>query len=564
MTVNGTFSLNRAHFSGPATFTSSVIHQLFTLDGAAFQHPSSVPQFNLISVDSIVRMVGTRFAAGVNLTGAHLSDDLNAAGLISEGPARLYRMFIGQTSDLSRARFNHTLDLSYSKIGQSLNLNGAEFGSKELVNLLHVEVGGDLGLSNARVAGPIALNAAVVKGDAKFEGLQAPNQTRNDMTDLSVDRDFILERARFAGDLDMQSAQIRGALIADNVHFIGADSTVNFDSVAVRGIANISEAEFAGNVTLAGFTSGDRLDLSMATFNATNKEIDCSFMKIGSLTIENAVFRGGAVFQQIEVAMDVEASESKFLGDKQASFIQMRIKGDMTFDGAQFAIPPTFTNTVIEGYASFTGMLVKAGNGDIEFSLNAMSTGRFVNLDDVVIDGRVNLVKIVAGTDILVRHASMGRNSVGLSRAVAKGNCIIDGLQSGGIDLTDGSFYNLNITRTRFLHQADDLVLNRLHQRCSESKWRQFDTSARLRDPPAVLALDSGTALRSHWHHAGEGPSGQLQPARQILRLRAVDDDGCVDRYAIRRGVCLAGRVATARSESDAAGPRMSGDSVSL
>ena len=59
-------------------------------------------------------------------------------------------------------------------------------------------------------------------------------------------------------------------------------------------------------------------------------------------------------------------------------------------------------------------------------------------------------------------------------------------------------------------------------------------------------------AVRDRRRDGREGPALELQPARQVLRLHSVDDDGRAVGQPLRRHVRVAGGVADARAEGDA------------
>ena len=95
---------------------------------------------------------------------------------------------------------------------------------------------------------------------------------------------------------------------------------------------------------------------------------------------------------------------------------------------------------------------------------------------------------------------------------------------------------------------------------------RQRGAAEALRRHPAGRRDDPHRrpAVRDRRRHGGEGADFELQPARPLLHLHPVDDDGRADRQPLRRRVRLSGGVADARGEGDAAGARAPREALSL
>ncbi len=460
MTIGGRLSLAGATFSGPAQFTSTIVHLLFTLDDAHFDNATSAPLFNLITVQSIMRMVGTRFGAGVDLIGARLEDDLNAARMTAAGNVTLYRAFVGQTAAFNGATFDGELDISYATIGRTLNLSNAHL--RHAVDLRNTDIGGDSHFESATLAGNLDMNGGRTKGDLLFEKLTVASGVQIDMTDYAVGRDLSLHAAVIGGSVDMQSADVRGAIIADEAKFTNPDAKLSLNSVTAHGLVNLSDARFAGEVDFAALTTDDLLDLTDAEFSNADKDLNWDWIRTaGNLVVRNAVVKGKLSVQLATIGRDIEASGAHFLGSA-VDFLQLHVSGDVTFDKAEFAVPPTFTNAAVGGYFSMTGVVVRDSQPSREFSLNSIRVGRFINLDDVHVAGVLNMIKAEAGTDILIRRATIGDRALRMSRASSKGNCIVEKLKSGGLDVSDGAFYNLQVRDSNFVRPAeDDLLLTR-------------------------------------------------------------------------------------------------------
>jgi hypothetical protein len=463
MVVGGTCSVNRARFNGPVRFTSTSVHGLLTLDDARFDSPTSRPDFNLVIVDSVMRMVHTRFAAGFNLTGIHLKDDLNASGVIVNGAetvATLYRGVFDQTVAFDAATFSGQLDASHAHVGGVLNFGSAQFLSATATDLQSTTVGENAIFTDATFTAGLDMNGASIGSDGLFERITTKPGADFDLTDLVVGRDLSLEKAVMRGGLELQSAKIRGALMADEVQFLGEQAMVSFDSVDVRGMLNLTNSRFMGAVDFAALSVGDELNLTGVQFLNDNEDINFDGMKItASWGMRNAVFRGKLSCQLTSVGRDVDAREAKFLG-KTVDFLQLHVSGDVTFEQAEFSAPPTFTNAFVGGYFNLASARIHGGAGT-EFSLNSVHAGRFIDLDDAVIDARLNMVKAEMLSDLLMRRTRIGGGQALLTRLSVNGNCIIDRLASTGLDLSDGLFYNLDVRNLSFDQEHDDLVLTR-------------------------------------------------------------------------------------------------------
>ena len=165
-------------------------------------------------------LAGARLAGVLNLTGAHVGNDIGAAGIEIHGGstsirARLAR--IGGSIDLDAAKLVGTVEIATADIAGDVRFSNARlFGANAALDAASVRVGGDVTMMRAVVQGHVGLAASRIAGRlvASAASLKVDRGVSLDATGAHVGRGVDLDNGLHAiGGIVLDHARVETAAV---------------------------------------------------------------------------------------------------------------------------------------------------------------------------------------------------------------------------------------------------------------------------------------------------------------------------------------------------------------
>jgi uncharacterized protein YjbI with pentapeptide repeats len=206
---------------------------------------------------------------------------------------------------------------------------------------------------------------------------------------------------------------ITKGLICDECLFAG-DST-SFNSVRIKGVANISKSTFSGSVNFTGCSVEGQFNAAGAKFTSDTEEVSFVGAAIsGGIILDEACFAGPINFRATKFGLRLQCLGAKFLNDTaELSLDSCKVAGEAVFESSVFAGPVDFSSARIEGDLSLQGA---------QF-LNPKCSARF---DSMTVENNVFLQSAVFYGSSSFISASIGRNLIGISGRWEKESASLD------------------------------------------------------------------------------------------------------------------------------------------
>lgn len=352
-----------------------------------------------------LRVVGARFASGLDLAGIDLTRQVWLESSRFEGPLRLVGASFERTLSFVGSVFRGSFNLRNVRIGQDLLLNDATFKSRALLvgaqaegslfadrsnfqaelNLERLNLGQLLLLRDATFEGNVRLYGAEIAGALEVD--RSTFQAGLNMEGLELGGALLLRDATLMGDARLYHARIR-ALESDRSTF---HAGLDMEGLEAEKTLSMQSATFKGNVTLLGAQIGGpiladhsafqaelnmaRLDLRLplmlrnGTFGSEVRLYDAG---VGALVAYGSTFLGGTDMRGLKVEHAIDLRDATFAGN--LSLDGAQISGDLDVEDSTFQADVSMTSAVIRkslwlGRADFSGNVVLYGaaiGGDVD------------------------------------------------------------------------------------------------------------------------------------------------------------------------------------------------------
>jgi hypothetical protein len=289
---------------------------------------------------------------GVVISGAHFTETIDLEGAELKHSLVLSRSLFDNGVSLKRARSEHHIDFSGSKIAGTLNMNGLDLKAPLFMDKAELA---EIDLVSANVGGPLDLTGARVTSSLDMNGLRLDKHL------------FMREGAEFA-KIDLVSAVVGGTL-----DLRGSKVTGTFDMIGLRvGEALIGdEAEFA--------------------------EANLVFAHIGRLSLHGAKVARMLDMRSLQVDGGLGMDDAEFA---EVILIGARIGGPLYLSGSKVAGPPNADAPPSAGYAGITGE-------NVALDLSGAHVGGTVEIDHAKLSGNLLCENLVIGQDFVMNDGSV-------------------------------------------------------------------------------------------------------------------------------------------------------------
>jgi uncharacterized protein YjbI with pentapeptide repeats len=379
--LDGSFGV-KVHYHG-IRIEDGVVKEKFDLRGAEIPFETALIHF-LFKKDLDVSQ--SHFAKGFTLTdtqiygpvdfsnatisGQFLADD---AKFTSTGGASFTGMKVGGLISIKRARFLGRVDFSNATISGQFLADEAKFKNTDL--------SGGVDFSNAHIAGKFQAYGTILTGGVDFSNAR-------------IVGDFLIGGTNFGGPVTFRDADIAGNFHAEQVKCIEATAVANFNHMRVGGSANFQKAKFAGalifeGANIAGPLVADEASFEDASSSPLPLRLAVSFggLKVGSLSVQNAIFAGPVNFSDANIAGPFLAGGAVFTSAEEVTFRGLKVGGLANIENVIFTGPVDFSDANIAGPFLADGTMFTSTE---EVSLRGLKAGGLANIENARFTGPVD------------------------------------------------------------------------------------------------------------------------------------------------------------------------------
>ncbi len=271
--------------AGPRRIRAAFLEALLTNALAGVQiHRSGIYLVNAViagpvnlafaEIPHAVFLVGCRFEAPADFSGATFKKSLSLKQVHFTGPVNFYRLKVAVDAFFGGAFFQGSVNFGGAEIGGSLTLTGAKFAdARQEANFNGLTVGHSLALKQAVFTGPLDFTGAHIGGEfnaaqARFESLTG----KAIFNGIKVFQSTSFLKAVFAGPADLGGADIGGEFYADGASFTNPEEVASFNNFRVMQRASFEGTVFHGPVDFTQSSFGGMLIFNQSKFlNATKK-----------------------------------------------------------------------------------------------------------------------------------------------------------------------------------------------------------------------------------------------------------------------------------------------------
>jgi uncharacterized protein YjbI with pentapeptide repeats len=247
-------------------------------------------------VPHAVFLVGCRFEAPADFSGATFKKSLSCKQVHFVGPVNFYRLKVAVDAFFGGTVFQNQVNFGGADIGGSLTFTGAKFvDSKQEANFNGLTVGQSLALKQAVFAGPLDFTGAHIGGElnaaqARFESLTG----KAIFNGIKVSQSTSFLQAVFAGPADLGGADIGGEFYADGAHFTNPEQMVSFNSFRAAQRASFEDTVFQGPVDFTQSSFGGMLIFNQAKFLSAARKANFTGLKVEQHAFfSDTSFQGG-------------------------------------------------------------------------------------------------------------------------------------------------------------------------------------------------------------------------------------------------------------------------------
>lgn len=285
---------------------------------------------------------------------------------------------------------------------------------------------------------------------------------------------------------------ITGGLICDGCLFDG--DSVSFNSVRVKGVANISKSTFAGSVNFTGFSVDGQFNATGAKFTSDAEEVSFVGAAIsGGIILDDASFAGPINFRATKFGPRLQCFGAKFLNDTaELSLDSCKVAGAAVFESSVFAGSVDFSSARIEGDLSLQG--AKFLNPKCSARFDSMTVENNVFLQNAVFWGSSSFISAVIGRNLIGISGQWEKESASLNlqgvKVIGKVDfsnaCLMGVVDFSGAELAG----QLNFEKTQLGNARGGVSLNG----CKVARGAFFDEAV-ISGPLNLVGSDIGGQL---------------------------------------------------------------------
>jgi uncharacterized protein YjbI with pentapeptide repeats len=316
------------------------------------------------------------FEKTIILRRAEISENLvsrRAKFLYSKRPVFLDRIRVGGSANFSDAMFNGGVTFENARFANFFMLDRSEIYKDAIFD--NVDIGRHFSAIQTIFATPdssppVSFKGMKVKSRVLFE--KAKFKGGADFTRVDFKENFIANGALFESNIKpifFAAMRVGGTMLLNNAEFKGP---VLFNNAEIKGYLLAQDIQF-GNQTFPplfnGMKVGEGVSFRKAIFkaNANFSEVQCNFfnaeeaqfqntskkmpilferMRINdSVYLKKAKFSSDVKLDDMSIDRDLNAQETQFLNEAQASVNRTNIRGSASFKGANFSGTVNFENS---------------------------------------------------------------------------------------------------------------------------------------------------------------------------------------------------------------------------
>lgn len=311
--VLGALLIGGGEIAGPLQLRGAVLQGSLAIEGAAIGDGVSAVQAAGLTVDGSLVVRRSRFDGVVSLSRCRLGGNLNGEDVrVEAGTGNAFDIDaarIGGDVILDRAAISRGLALVEARIDGRLSLASASVGEAGLHGA-RAQIQGTLVATDARFAGPIRIDDAVVAGGISAHGMEVHGgETAVSARRARFGAGVEAESSKIVGTIDLESARIDGELRLSHARLFGSQRAVDARGARIEsscvmprcvvfGMIDVAAAAIAGRLALNGASlkvdRGAALDARGARISggvALGDGLDA----IGAIRLDQAVVEGGSV-----------------------------------------------------------------------------------------------------------------------------------------------------------------------------------------------------------------------------------------------------------------------------